>query len=72
MSNAHEPAAEVIGPHGVADHGDAGHGHDDHGHASEELGPTDWPMWGIGVLGVLAALAVVWAMVLSTGFSFTG
>ena len=71
MSQGHDPVDEVTGPHGVGDHGDAGHGHDDHGHASEALGPVDWTMWAIGVLGVLVALAVVAAMVMGTGFSFT-
>jgi hypothetical protein len=48
---------------------DAGH-HDEHGHAADTLGPIDWKMWGAGVLGVIAALAVVATFVISTGFVF--
>lgn len=69
--------AHAAGAHGTAtDHGtttghDAGgHGVDDHGHAGGTLGPIDWPMWGVGVLGVVLALAVVAGFVLATGFSF--
>jgi ABC-type Zn2+ transport system substrate-binding protein/surface adhesin len=61
---------QIAGPHGAADdHGDD-HGHDDHAHGSEPLGPTDWTMWGAGVLGVVLALVIAAAMVASTGFSF--
>ena len=70
VPDVHGASQAVEGPHGsTADHGD-GHGHDDHGHAQEPLGPIDWPMWGIGVLGVVLALAVIAAMVLATGFNF--
>ena len=72
VPDAHGTSSMVEGPHGsTADHGDSGHGHDDHAHGGVGLGPVDWPMWGVGMLGILAALAVVWAMVLGTGFSFT-
>ena len=54
--------------HGAADsHGD-GHGHD--AHVGEALGPIDWTMWGVGVLGVVAALIVVAGFVAATDFSF--
>jgi hypothetical protein len=56
--------------HGAAA-GDAhggGHGHDAHG--GEALGPIDWTMWGVGVLGVVAALIVVAGFVAATDFSF--
>lgn len=70
VPDVHGTSQVVEGPHGsTTDHGD-GHGHDDHGHVSEPLGPIDWPMWGVGVLGVLAALAIVWVFVLGTGFVF--
>jgi hypothetical protein len=63
-------ATEIVGPHGAAgDHGDD-HGHDDHGHASEALGGIDWPMWGVGVLGVALALVMTAALTMSTGFNF--
>jgi len=49
---------------------DAGHGTDTHGHDGPGLGPIDWKMWGIGVLGVLAALIVAAGFVVATSFSF--
>jgi hypothetical protein len=56
--------------HGAASgHGD-GHGHDAHG-GVEALGPIDWTMWGVGVLGVVAALLVAAGFVIATSFSFT-
>lgn len=61
------------GTHGApAAHGtghDDGHGHDDHGAA--KLGPIDWKMWGVGLVGVIAGLIVVAGVVLSTGFVFS-
>jgi hypothetical protein len=48
---------------------DAGH-HDEQGHAADTLGPIDWTMWGVGVLGVIAAVIVVAGFVVSTGFVF--
>ncbi|HYO42549.1 MAG TPA: hypothetical protein VES19_05055 [Candidatus Limnocylindrales bacterium] len=45
-------------------------GHDEHGHAADTLGPIDWKMWGVGVVGVAAALIVVACFALSTGFVF--
>ena len=58
--------------HDVAtDHGD-GHGHDDHGHAGGTLGPIDWPMWGVGVLGVVVALVMTGCFVVASGYTFAG
>jgi len=71
VPDAHGDSKVVAGPHGsTADHGDDGHGHDDHAHVSEALGPIDWTMWGVGLLGVAVALAMTLGFVLSTGFSF--
>ena len=70
VADVHGASHEVAGVHGsVADHGD-GHGHDDHAHGGETLGPIGWPMWGMGVVGVVAALIVVACFVVSTGFVF--
>jgi hypothetical protein len=44
-------------------------GHDDH-HDGGSLGPIAWRMWGVGVLGVVAALMVVAALVVATDFVF--
>ena len=64
--------------HGSADAAAAGHddghdthggGHDTHG-GGEALGPIDWRMWGVGVLGVVAALIVTAGFVVATGFVF--
>jgi hypothetical protein len=52
------------------DHGaphDAGtEGH----HEDGSLGPVDWRMWGVGVLGTLVAAVIVAAAVLATDFVF--
>jgi hypothetical protein len=32
---------------------------DDHGHAEEALGPIDWPAWTYALIGVAAALLIV-------------
>ena len=45
-------------------------GHDEHGHGADALGPIDWRMWGVGVLGVIAALIVTAGFVAATGFAF--
>lgn len=47
-----------------------GHGHDDHGDHGPVLGPIDWKMWGVGVLGTILALVVVAGMVVATNFKF--
>lgn len=55
----------------TAHHADAHDGgHDDHAPAGEALGPIDWAMWGVGVLGVVAALVIVAGFALATHFSF--
>lgn len=48
-----------------------GHGHDDHGHGGMQLGPIDWRMWGVGVVGVVSALIVVAGVAVATAFNFT-
>jgi hypothetical protein len=54
----------------TAAHGDAhDDGHGDH-HAADTLGPIDWPMWLMGVVGVLAAIAVLVAIAVATQFNF--
>jgi hypothetical protein len=70
VPDVHGTSTVVEGPHGsTADHGD-GHGHDDHAHAEDALGGIDWPMWGVGVLGVVLALMMTGALAMATGFSF--
>ncbi len=53
-------------------HAGAGHGddHGEHGHAADTLGPIDWRMWGVGVLGVIVALVVTAGFVAATRFVF--
>ena len=71
VSDVHGASRTVDGPHGATtDHGDT-HGHDDHAHADAALGPIDWSMWGVGILGVVLALVITAGFVLATGFSFT-
>ena len=53
---------------GAHDDGHVG-GHDDH-HDESSLGPIAWRMWGVGVLGVVAALIVIAAFVVATDFVF--
>jgi hypothetical protein len=48
---------------------DTGGGHGDH-HDGGTLGPVAWPMWGVGLLGVVVALIVVAAFVIATDFVF--
>jgi hypothetical protein len=60
----HDSNNEATGP----GHGDGGH--DEHGHAADTLGPIDWRMWGVGVVGVISALIVVAGFVVATGFVF--
>ena len=59
----------------MSDHGthvaaDGGHDDNEHGHAVDTLGPIDWTMWGVGVMGVISALIVVAGFVAATGFVF--
>jgi hypothetical protein len=66
----HETTMSDHDAHGAAAHHDAG-GHDDHGgHGGPALGPIDWKMWGVGILGVLSALVIVAGFVAATGFAF--
>ena len=46
-----------------------GTGHDDHGHAADTLGPIDWTMWGVGVLGVIVAAIIAVGFVIATKFT---
>jgi hypothetical protein len=76
MSDTH--GTQVPDQHGTAHgapaaHGSpAGHGdgHGDDGHGGPTLGPIDWRMWGVGVIGVVAALVVAAGFVVATGFAF--
>jgi hypothetical protein len=64
---------ESVDPH-VADadhHADAhdtGHDH----HDADAIGPIDWRMWAAGALGTVAAVVVIAAAVVATGFAFLG
>lgn len=72
VPDEHGTSHAVVGPHGSAsDHGDD-HGHDDHAHAGDALGPVDWTMWGVGVLGVIVALIVTAGLVAASGFTLAG
>ena len=67
-ADAHGSAADQSDAAGDGDaHGDAHGG----GHGGEALGPIDWTMWGVGVLGVVAALIIAAGFVIATSFSFT-
>jgi len=71
VADRHGASHVVAGEHGsTADHGD-GHGHDDHAHGQDALGPVDWPMWGVGVLGVIVGLVVAAGFSIASGFSFS-
>ena len=65
------PAPDPATPAGAHDDGHNDHdgGHDDH-HDGGTLGPIAWRMWGVAVLGVVAALIVVAAFVVATDFVF--
>ena len=68
MSDTDHGAHSAAATHGTGH--DAGHGHDDHGHAADTLGPIDWTMWAVGLLGVLVAAIVVAGFVLATHGKF--
>jgi ABC-type Zn2+ transport system substrate-binding protein/surface adhesin len=69
IPDEHGSSHAVEGPHGsAADHG-GDHGHDDHAHGGDALGPIDWPMWGVGVLGVIVALIVTAGLAAASGFT---
>ncbi len=61
-ATAHAPDPAYHTDDHEADHG----GHD----AAGTLGPVDWRMWGVGVIGVIAALAVVAGWAIATDFAF--
>jgi hypothetical protein len=67
VPDQHGSATAMAGAHGAA----AGHG-DDHsdGHGGSTLGPVDWTMWGVGAVGVVAALIITAGFVVATGFVF--
>ena len=46
------------------------HGHDDHANGGMGLGPFDYRMWAVGIVGVVAALVITAAFVAATGFQF--
>lgn len=72
VPDEHGMSHVVEGPHGAAtDHGD-GHGHDDHGHAAGTLGPIDWVIWGVGVLGVVVGVVIAAGFVAGSGYTLTG
>ena len=67
VSDAHDAATEHADGHSV----DAGHGDDDsHGHDAMTLGPVDWQMWAVGVVGVVVALIITAAFAVATDFQF--
>ena len=58
--------------HGAAvGHEEGAHGHDEHGHGGMSLGPIDWRMWLVGVIGLGVGAIVTAGFVVATGFSFT-
>jgi hypothetical protein len=69
VPDQHGASHAVEGEHGSVDDHGGDHGHDDHGHAAEALGPIDWPMWGVGVLGVVVAIIVTAGLVAASGFT---
>ncbi len=68
MSDTDNSAHGATAAHGTGQ--DAGHGHDDHGHAADALGPIDWPMWLVGLLGVVVALVIVVGFAIATQGKF--
>jgi hypothetical protein len=68
MSDTDHGAPGATAAHGTGH--DAGDGHDDHGHAADALGPIDWTMWAVGLLGVLVAAIVVVGFVIATQGKF--
>ncbi len=67
MSDTDHGAHGAAAAHGTG-HDD--HGHDGHGHEADQLGPIDWTMWSIGILGVIAAAVVTAGFAMATGFNF--
>ncbi len=68
MSDTDHGAHGATAAHGTGH--DDGHGQDEHGHAADKLGRIDWPMWSIGVLGLIVALAMTVGFAMATGFNF--
>lgn len=58
------------GAHGAAEAHDTGHDEHGHGHGADALGPINWRMWLVGVVGVATAAIVVAGFVLATGGVF--
>ena len=69
VPDEHGMSHAVEGPHGSAEDHGGDHGHDDHAHADEALGPIDWTMWGVGVLGVIVALIITAGLVAASGIT---
>jgi hypothetical protein len=65
----HGATAHTPDPAHHADQHDGGP-HDEHGHHADAIGPIDWQMWGVGVLGVIVALVVTAGFVVATQFVF--
>jgi ABC-type Zn2+ transport system substrate-binding protein/surface adhesin len=62
-------AHDAAGTH-EAGHDEQGHGHDEHGHAADTLGPIDWTMWSVGLIGVILAAVVAAGFATASGFNF--
>ena len=58
------------GAHGAAAAHGTGHDDHGHGHGADTLGPIDWPMRLVGVIGVVVALVIVVGFMLATGGKF--
>ena len=70
VPDAHGSSSVVEGPHGSSEDHGGDHGHDDHGHAAMALGPIDWPMWMVGLAGLIVGVIVTAGFVVATSFSF--
>jgi hypothetical protein len=65
---AHDDPAPDLDTH---DAHAAAAGHDEgHGHEGMALGPIDWRMWAVGVVGVVVALIITAGFVVATDFQF--
>jgi hypothetical protein len=71
---AHDERDHVPDAHGGSHAGEGRHGstadHGDDGHTATALGPVDWRMWIVGIVGVVFALLVTAGFVIATGFQF--
>jgi hypothetical protein len=71
MSEPHATPGPHDEPAQAPEAHDAAAEHDDeHGHDSMTLGPVDWQMWGVGVLGVVVALIITAGFAIATDFQF--